>query len=427
MRYRWVVWGILVLAYLIGYFHRLSIGVVREDLVREFSISSTIFANLGATYFYAYIIMQIPSGILADLLGARITVSAGILTAGIGSIIFGLAPGIAWAFVGRLLVGLGVSVIFISILKVQSQWFEESEFGTMSGITTFVGNMGAVLAQTPLALFVAVISWQNCFVVIGFFSILVSVLCFILVRNTPEDMSSQPITGIERKKNDPAGQKLKILKGIKTVMANPATWPSFVLFFTYWGAFISLTGVWGSSYLVDVYKVSKVTAANYMVAPVVGLAFGSIVIGNFSDRIRKRKIPMVLFATINVICWGIILLSGIKLPAQILIPLFFILGLSNTSFILGWACSKEVNPPEISGIAMSVTNIGGSLGAAILPLLLGRVFDKFEGLMPIHQIYHHAFMYCLISVIIGLLVTLLIKETNCRNIYLPLRNSSSNH
>ena len=188
MKYRWVVWGILALAYVIVFFHRLAAGVVKDDLMGEFNITSVTFANLGATYFYAYMIMQIPSGILADTLGARKTVTIGTLVAGIGSIIFGCAPSIVLAFFGRLLVGLGVSVVFISLLKIQSMWFKESEFGTMSGITSFVGNMGGVMAQTPLALLVGAISWRYSFVVIGLITILIASMAYILIRNTPIEM-----------------------------------------------------------------------------------------------------------------------------------------------------------------------------------------------------------------------------------------------
>lgn len=419
MRYRWVVWGVLALAYLIVYFHRLAVGVVREDLVRDFAVSASTFANLGSAYFYAYLLMQIPSGMLADSLGARMTVTLGILSAGLGSVIFGLAPGISLAFFGRVLVGLGVSVVFISILKVQSRWFKESEFGTMSGITSFVGNMGGMLAQTPLALLVAAITWRNSFVVIGIFSVVVAALCFILVRNTPEDMKLPSIEEIDGKKAavKESGRKPALLKGLAKVVANPRTWPGFVLFAAFFGAFIALTGTWGISFMVDVYGISKVSAANYMMAPVLGLAVGSIVLGNFSDRIKKRKMPMILFGAVYTACWGIIVLSGAKPPAGILIPLLFILGFSCSTFVLGWGCSKDVNPPEFSGIAMSVVNIGGFLGAAVLPPVLGKVFDSAAATMPAQQLYEHAFMYCFIVVVVGFLSAFLIKETNCRNIY----------
>lgn len=419
MKYRWIVWGVLALAYVIVFFHRLAAGVVKDDLIREFNISGITFANLGSMYFYAYMFMQIPSGILADSLGARKTVTIGTFVAGIGSAIFGFAPTIAVAFFGRLLVGLGVSVVFISLLKVQSKWFKESEFGTMSGITSFVGNMGGLIAQTPLALMVAAITWRYSFVVIGGFSIIVAVLCYVFIRNTPEEMNLPSIEEIEGKDIKRQNvQKPDLLGGLKKVIINPRTWPGFILFAGFFGAFVSMTGTWGRSYIVDVYEISKVSASNYMMAAVLGMAIGSIVIGKISDKIKKRKLPMLIFGIIYVICWGIIVfVNGGKPPIGILMPLLFVLGFTCSAFVLGWACSKEVNPPEIAGISTSVVNIGGFFGAAILPPLLGKVFDKFGGSLSAVEIYHKAFMYCFISVAIGFVFTFLIKETNCKNIY----------
>jgi sugar phosphate permease len=104
--YRWLVWGTMALAYIVVFFHRMAAGVVKDNLVDAFNISNATFANLGAAYFYAYMLMQFPTGILADTWGARKTVTTGMLLAGAGSLIFGYAPSVGWAFLGRLLVEL---------------------------------------------------------------------------------------------------------------------------------------------------------------------------------------------------------------------------------------------------------------------------------------------------------------------------------
>lgn len=417
--YRWVVWGVLAVAYIIVFFHRLAAGVVKDDLMKTFDISGTTFANLGSMYFYAYMIMQIPSGILADSLGARKTVTIGILFAGIGSIIFGLAPTIGFAFFGRLLVGVGVSVVFISILKIQSEWFKESEFGTMSGITSFVGNMGGIIAQTPLTLMVAAITWRYSFVAMGIFSIFIAILCYIIVRNTPTEMNLPSIKQLEGKEiKDTIKVKPDLMKGLMKVILNPKTWPGFFVFAGFFGAFVSLTGAWGQSYMVDVYGVSKVSASNYIIVAVLGMAIGSIAIGKFSDAIKKRKLPILLFGAIHVVSWAILVfVGGGKPPINILAVLLFVLGFTSPVFVLGWGCSKEVNPPEIAGISTSVVNMGGFFGAAILPIILGKVFDKYGDVLSTVELYHKAFLYCFISVAIGYMFTFFITETNCKNVY----------
>ncbi|SHJ67385.1 MFS transporter [Paramaledivibacter caminithermalis] len=419
MTYRYVVWGVLSLAYIIVFFHRLAVGVVRDELVNTFNITGATFGNLGSTYFYAYMLMQIPSGMLADSLGARKTVTVGTLLAGIGSIVFGYAPTIMWAFLGRLVVGLGVSVVFISILKIQSQWFKESEFGTMSGITSFVGNLGGILAKAPLVIMVGYLTWRVSFAVIGVLSIVISILCYVLARNTPQEMGLPSIAEIEgREVKKSFKKKPNLIKGLIKVISNSKTWPGFVVFAGFFGAFVTLSGSWGEAYLIEVYNIPKVKAASYTMTAVIGLAVGSIVIGKFSDSIKKRKLPMFVFGTVYVISWTILVfLNGGKPPIEILMPLLFMLGFTCPVFVLGWACAKEVNPPEIAGISTSVVNIGGFLGAAILPPLLGKVFDKFAGTMSPVELYHKAFMYSFISALIGFIFIFLIKETNCRNVY----------
>ena len=86
-KYRWYIFAILSLSYLIVNLHRLSVGSVAQELTTEFKLTSFTLANLGSTYFYAYMLMQIPTGILADTLGPRITVSIGSGIAAIGSIL----------------------------------------------------------------------------------------------------------------------------------------------------------------------------------------------------------------------------------------------------------------------------------------------------------------------------------------------------
>ena len=60
----------------------------------------------------------------------------------------------------------------------------------MSGVTSFIGNLGGLLAQTPLVFMVAVLTWRHTFAVIGVASLLIAVLCYLIIRNTPGEMAA---------------------------------------------------------------------------------------------------------------------------------------------------------------------------------------------------------------------------------------------
>lgn len=402
--YKWIIWGILVLAYVVVFFHRLAAGVVKEDLMSTFGISATTFGVIGSLYFYAYMFMQIPSGILADTIGAKRTVTLGTLVAGIGSLIFGFASNVPMVFIGRTLVGLGVSVVFISILKILADWFEPENFGRMSGITSFVGNMGGILAQTPLALFVALYDWRMAFIAMGGITLVISLMCKVLIIDKPHDEGEKP--------------HVDIWGGLKTVMKNKYTWPGFFVFAGQFGAFGAMTGTWGRSYMSDVYQLSKVDSANYMAIMVLGMALGSVATGMISDKIKLKKMPMMIVALVNVLCWGMFLFLNV--PLSMIGILLFIMGWSSSSFVLSWGCAKEVNPKNITGIATSVVNMGGFFGAAITPVIMGRIFDSYAVIDA--SVYLSAFMVCFVASVIGFIATLFVKETHCVNIYETLKN-----
>ena len=186
--YRWVVWGLLVIIYLIGFFHRLSIGVITGELESSFGMNAFQIANLGAMYFYAYTLMQIPTGILADRLGSRLIVVSGTVIAGIASIMFSFSSSIAMAYASRLLVGIGVSVVFLATLKIVSNWFPAKDFASMTGLTSFMGNMGGIFAQAPLIFVMALVGWRGSFLVMGIATLVLAALVLVFVKNSPVDM-----------------------------------------------------------------------------------------------------------------------------------------------------------------------------------------------------------------------------------------------
>lgn len=112
-----LIWLLLSLAYFIAMFHRISPAVYVDQLMLSFHIEAAATAGtLAAIYFYVYFLMQIPAGLLIDAVGARKVVFWGLLLASLGSLWFGAAGSLAGLFMGRFLIGLGVSVIFISFI-----------------------------------------------------------------------------------------------------------------------------------------------------------------------------------------------------------------------------------------------------------------------------------------------------------------------
>ncbi len=137
-KFGWYLFGIISLSYLMVYFHRVAPAVVSDLFMAEFNLSGAVLGNLAAIYFYVYTLMQLPAGVLANEVGAKKTIFWGMMISSLGSLIFAASTILGFAYLGRILIGLGVSVIFVSMLKIATEWFPEKQFGSLAGLALFI-------------------------------------------------------------------------------------------------------------------------------------------------------------------------------------------------------------------------------------------------------------------------------------------------
>jgi MFS family permease len=417
---RWLMWSMLALAYTIVYIHRVAPSVVADQLMEEFAVrDGAVLGSLAAMYFYVYVIMQLPSGIFADLLGPRATVSAGVLVAGFGSLFFAVAPSVFLAFVGRFLVGLGVSVIFVCILKFHAVWFQPSEFAFITGLLILVGNVGAMMAATPLALLVGHFGWRFSFLLIALISVLIAIACWVIVRDAPT-YAQRPA------QSPPLGERFgENLSQLWLVLKNFRSWPPFLVAFGLYGTLITFQGMWGVPYLMQVYDLSRTAAANFMLLIAAGMAVGSPLVGFISDRLQIRKLPYMICVLSYTAVWSIMVfwLDG-RPPLPALYLLCFLMGFFSGTMTITFTLAKEINPPRYSGSAIAVINSGGFLSIAILQPLLGYLLDlRWDGVMregvkifP-QAAYAAAFRFCLAILALAIIGAFLARETRGKNIY----------
>src|SRR3712207_612299 len=268
--YRWVVWSILAIMYVFVTFHRMGVGVVKGELQEAFNISTAQFANIGSMYFYAYFIMQIPSGILADKLGPKKTVFMFSLLAAGASIVFGLAPNIGIVYAARFFVGIDVSVVFICLIKIQSRWFYSRNFALMIGFAGLAANLGAIIAQTPLAIASSTFGWRNTFVFMGVAMVFFAILTLIFVKDDPTDID---LLGMDELENRPAvTANIKVGAALKSVVFNKWTWLVSVPYVGLYTGYVVLFGTFGVSFIMVAYGLTKIQAANLVISAVVGSA-----------------------------------------------------------------------------------------------------------------------------------------------------------
>ncbi|MBF0159121.1 MAG: MFS transporter [Magnetococcales bacterium] len=411
VRLRWTAFTIVGLVYMLSFFHRYAPATISADLQLAFHASGAALGGLAATYFYVYTVMQIPTGILVDTLGPRYVVVMGGLVAGAGSWIFGMADTLTAATMGRLLVGLGVSVTFIALLKLNAVWFHDRHFATVTGATVLMGNLGSLLAATPLTWLLDRVSWRTVFVGVGEFSLLMAILTWWLVRDHPGKIGLPSLRELDGKAAHPSYEG-HWYDGLKIVLKNRATWPGLWVNMGLAGSLFAFGGLWAVPFLRDGYGMDRASATDHTTCLLLGFSIGALFIGTLSDRVGRRKPVMIIGALAYCLCW-LPLLFDMMVRGWSGYYLFFVMGLCSASFTLSWSCAKEVNAHALSGMATSVVNIGAFLGTAILQPSVGWVIDHVHTASGLGS-YQAGLAILLGFALIGLVSTLFIRETYCR-------------
>ncbi len=420
-RLRLIALSVVVAAYVLSFFQRFAPAGIAQDLAASFQTSAASLGVLAATYFYVYTIMQVPTGILVDTLGPRKILFLGGMVAGGGSLLFGMAQSLDMALAGRTLIGLGVSVIFIAMLKIIAVWFEEQRFASVVGLSMLIGNFGSVLAGAPLSAMAQAAGWRGVFIGVGIVSLALGALAWLLVRDRPAGGNNGD--GTSAVSPAPTFDRTVILTGLLRVVKNRATWPAAFVNAGLSGSFFAFGGLWATPFLTQGLGMTRATASAHLSLYFAGFAVGCLLIGTLSDRMRRRKPAVIGSSLVLALIWPV-WLSGLALPLVATYLLFGLMGLMTASFTLSWACAKEVNPPALSGMSTSVANMGGFLMGALLQPAVGWVMDqRWSGAMAngvrlyAPEDYRWGLQLIACAAWLGAAAAWFIRETQCRNIW----------
>ena len=412
----WVFWSLGALFYCYGFFHRVAPSVIVDELMREFAASAAILGNLSAFYFYAYASLQIPVGVMVDRWGPRRVLSGAVLLCGTGSALFATADSLPMAYLGRALIGGGAGFAFVGTLKLASVWFPPHRFALLSGLTIMLGMAGAVGGQGPLAAVVVAAGWRQTLLAAAVFAMFLAATIWLIVRDRPSGETARAAA--------PSG---RLLHGLIGVLGNRQSWFVSVFGGCMSGPMLAFGALWGVPYMVQAHGLERPAAAASVSLMMIGWGIGAPLSGWFSDRIGRRRVPMLLGAGGALASIGaVIYLPGLPLlAAQVLL---LVNGIFSGAMILSFATAREHNAPEAGGAALGFANMASMAAGALFQPAIGWILDlQWDGRMEdgariySTDAYQVAFLTLLACGAGAVIATLLSRETHCR----PSRPTSS--
>lgn len=406
--HRWVVFSVICLIYFFVYFHRVSTSVIVSDLLEAFNTNATALGFMSSLYFYIYALDQPIVGYLADRIGPRRVIAYWSMTAAAGCFIFGMAPSVGWASVGRAMIGFGVGGVYVPTVKALSQWFGEKEFATLVGLLMSVGNFGAVVATTPLAWAAGTWGWRPTFFLIGGVTLGMAVLMLTVTHDPP-----QPGKPDQADSDGTVNPSPGLTRSTIAIISASQFWLVAALFFGTYGTAVTLQGLWATPFLMTMLKIDRILASQLNMLIPIGVIIGAPVFGWLPARfsLNKGRVLIAISGTYTL-CWLAIILALGHLGVTGFAAIFLVMGLVIGGFISTiWGIIRETTPVERLGLTSGILNPAPFLGVAAFQMLTGHIIDRAGGAGASYTVsgFQSAFMVCLATAAACLALSFLVK------------------
>ena len=365
--YAYVLLATICVTYFVENFLRSAAGALTPILIVELGISHGSMGLLISAFSFVYGVMQIPSGILSDALGARRTILGFTALTLVGVFLFWLSRSYRPLIVAQLMMGVGCSVFYINAVKLISTWFpagrKATAIGVLSaalGVGNFVAYMGFPLAVERFG------DWRPMYLGMSVLLVVNWAMNFRLLRENRPPLVDGP---------NSRGQP--ILRTLVATVTDVRLLPfiaGYVLASFSW-VFLS----WMPQYLIDTKGFTYVDAG--MVASVSSIASipGCIVVAAVSDTLRRRKLPIVGFsAAYTALLFLFLGLPG-DLPLAVYLAMSFGLTFSVSFWVLFFSMVPETLPPERTGMGLGLVNGMGTVGFSLVASVYGSLVDTTGG------------------------------------------------
>lgn len=370
-RRSWLIWGVAVFAYIVAVMQRTSLGVSGIEAAHRFDVSASVLSSLAVVQLMVYAALQIPTGVLLDRVGPKVLIAAGAVLMLAGQLTLAIAPSIGVAILGRILVGAGDALTFISVIRLLASWFRGRLLPQVSQWTGNIGQLGQVLSAIPLSLLLHRFGWTPAFLSAAALSLLAAVLVTVLLSNGQPTTRIPDVAAVDRAASWPGA-----LRQLRESLARPGTQLGFWSHFVTQSSGTVFSLLWGFPLLTAGLGYSPATASGLLTLIVAAGVVSGPILGILTARYPMRRSNLVIgIVTMIGITWTTVLAWPGHPPFWLVVTLVVVLGIGGPGSLIGFDFARTFNPMRSLGSANGVVNVGGFLASFVMMYLIGLALD----------------------------------------------------
>lgn len=337
-------------------------SVLSSTFIEEFSMSAADLGVMTSAYFLSFAIAQVPMGVFLDRYGPSKSLASFLLFGVAGCGVFASAQTVLFLFIGRALVGWGVSGCLMAAYKAFGDWLPKEKLPMFNSMESFVGGVGGMVATTPINAALGFMTWRQVFIVLGVLTFVVAVIVFFAPN----------------KKGDSSETMGKQFKGTLTIASSATFWRLAPVAVLGQATYLALNSLWIGPWFQDVFKADSAEVPNLLFICSVAIAVGYLVNGFIANWVKAKwgvsvfKTTLVAMSIYTALLFAVVIFPQ---GGKILWPAFVFMGPFS---LLTYPIFSEMFDVKLSGRAQTTYNMLVFVMTTVIQSGIGYIIDMFE-------------------------------------------------
>lgn len=382
---RWILLSIVYLTCLVAYLDRVNLSVCGPAIMEHFGFDKVQLGLTMSAFFAAYMLLQIPGGMMSERFGLRITGTGAMLWWSVFTIFTPLAWGFGSFLVIRALFGAGEAPLFPNNGSFLAKWFSVREKAVSSSLMVSGAFIGPALGP-PVTVFIMVNwGWQVVFYLYGVAGVVMALLWWIFSRDYPH---LHPAVNQEEVEHI-TGRSLDEAKAVSTYEQAP--WKRFLSSPQFWclgfqyciaNYIMYLFLSWLPIYLMEARGLSLKAMGIAAAYPWIAMCVALVSSGIISDRLVQsgcsRFLARTVMAVVGLVLCGIGLYKGANAltPSDNILWMSVSLGCLGFTYTAAWASCQDLGQ-KFGGSVVAWMNTWANIGGLLAPTVTALLVQAF--------------------------------------------------
>jgi len=381
---RWLVIAVLFVANTINYVDRVNISVAGPDIARTFGLGPEAMGVVFSCFFYSYILLILPMGLLTDRFGAGGIMGAGMVVWALGSAATGMAPTLATLVGARLLLGVGESSSYPAGNRILREWAPRNERGIMVSIFSAGSTAGPAVGILLTSYLISFLDWRTAFMIVAGATLVWAVVWFVFYRS-PEQ--ARWLGEAERAHivatREPAATETVHAMSLGALLRQKVMWGLLITHgCQVYSIYLFLT--WLPSYLRNVRHLNLFNAGWLATMPYIVTTVGLVLLGLLSDRMARgkdlsfgsRRWLMIATMVLASCVLFVPLAENIYVMEALVVASVLFATASNT---LNYALAADlIYDKRSAGAVFGLLVLGGNSFGFLAPILTGFIIARTQ-------------------------------------------------